>query len=133
MSFFESLTRRVNEVDSLLCVGLDPHPDDLASPTARSASEFCLNLIQATASVAAAYKPNSAFFEALGAQGIEILQQIIASIPQGIPVILDAKRGDISSTADAYARAAFLTLGAHAITINPYLGHDSIEPFLADR
>lgn len=132
MSFFERLTRRVNEADSLLCVGLDPHPDDLPSPTAISAKEFCLNLIRATASVAAAYKPNSAFFEALGAQGIEVLQQIIASIPQGIPVILDAKRGDISSTADAYARAAFLTLGAHAITINPYLGRDSIEPFLAD-
>ena len=132
MSFFKRLLKRINEVDSLLCVGLDPHPDDLTYPTAQSALEFCLKLIQSTAGVAAAYKPNSAFFEAFGPQGIEVLQQIIASVPQEIPVILDVKRGDISSTADAYARTAFLTLGAHAVTINPYLGHDSIEPFLVN-
>ena len=131
MSFFDRLCQRVIEVDSLLCVGLDPHPDDLATATAESAREFCLRLIQATASVAAAYKPNIAFFEAFGAAGIEVLQQVIASVPKGIPVILDAKRGDIASTAEAYARSVFEILGAHAVTINPYLGRDSIEPFLA--
>jgi uridine monophosphate synthetase len=100
--------------------------------TADAAREFCLNLIQATAKVAAAYKPNIAFFEAFGAPGIVALQHVIAAVPRDIPVILDAKRGDIASTADAYAKAVFQTLGAHAVTINPYLGRDSIEPFLSD-
>jgi uridine monophosphate synthetase len=132
MTFFERLNQRINEVNSILCVGLDPHPDDLPTPTASAAKEFCIHLIEVTSHVAAAYKPNSAFFEAYGAAGIDVLQQIIAYIPKGIPVILDAKRGDIASSSEAYASAAFETLGAHAITINPYLGRDSIEPFLAD-
>ncbi|OGO64833.1 MAG: orotidine 5'-phosphate decarboxylase, partial [Chloroflexi bacterium RBG_19FT_COMBO_47_9] len=118
MSFFEWLSQRVKQVDSLLCVGLDPHPDDLSATTADGAREFCLNLIHATSKVAAAYKPNIAFFEAFGAPGIEALQHIIAAVPRDIPVILDAKRGDIASTADAYARAVFKTLHAHAVTIN---------------
>ena len=86
----------------------------------------------ATAAAAAAFKPNAAFFELYGGEGVEALRQVIASIPEGIPVILDAKRGDIASTAEAYARAAFTTLGAHAITANPYLGGDALAPFLAD-
>jgi uridine monophosphate synthetase len=132
MSFFNRLEQRVKEIDSLLCVGLDPHPDDLTAPTAEAAKEFCFNLIQVTANIAAAFKPNSAFFEVFGPQGISALQEVIASIPSEIPVILDAKRGDIASTAEAYARSAYEVLGAHAITINPYLGHDSLEPFLKD-
>jgi uridine monophosphate synthetase len=132
MSFFKRLEKRVRQVDSLLCVGLDPHPDDIPSETAESARQFCLSLIQATASVAAAYKPNIAFFEAFGPSGIEVLQGVIASIPEEIPVILDAKRGDIASTADAYVRAVFQVLRAHGVTINPYLGRDSVEPFLTD-
>jgi uridine monophosphate synthetase len=130
MSFFAQLSQRVREIDSLLCVGLDPHPADLALPTAEAAREFCLRLIEATADLAASFKPNIAFFEAFGAQGMEVLKQVISSIPEGIPVILDAKRGDIASTAEAYAQAAFQTLGAHAVTLNPYLGHDSLGPFL---
>jgi uridine monophosphate synthetase len=132
MSFFARLTQRVNEVDSLLCVGLDPYPEDLPSATAESAREFCLGLIQATNHVAAAYKPNIAFFEEYGPSGIAALQVVIASVPTGIPVILDAKRGDIASITESYARSVFQTLGAHAVTINPYLGGDSIEPFLVD-
>lgn len=132
MSFFERLTRRVIEADSLLCIGLDAHPDDLSNPTAAGARDYCLNLIEATASEAAAFKPNIAFFEAFGAAGISALQEVIASIPSGIPVIVDAKRGDIASTATAYAQAIFQGLGAQAVTINPYLGYNSIEPFLAD-
>jgi uridine monophosphate synthetase len=132
MSFFKRLEKRVKQVDSLLCVGLDPHPDDLPSATAEAARQFCLSLIQATASVAAAYKPNIAFFEAFGPSGIEVLQGVIASIPEEIPVILDAKRGDIASSAEAYARSVFQTLGADGVTINPYLGRDSVEPFLTD-
>ena len=132
MSFFEKLSQRVREVDSLLCVGLDPHPDDLLTASAESAKEFCLGLIKATYDVVTAYKPNIAFFEAFGPAGISALQQVIASIPSNIPVILDAKRGDIASTAAAYVQAIFQVLGAHAVTINPYLGHDSVEPFIAD-
>ncbi|MFZ0532086.1 MAG: orotidine-5'-phosphate decarboxylase [Anaerolineales bacterium] len=132
MSFFARLSKRVQEADSLLCVGLDPHPADLTAPTVESAQDFCLRLIELTADLVAAFKPNIAFFEAFGPAGILALQRIISNIPNNIPVILDAKRGDIGSTAEAYAKAAFQVLGAHAVTINPYLGHDTIEPFLAD-
>lgn len=132
MNFFSSLENRVREVDSLLCVGLDPHPQDLDRPTPDAARSFCLNLIAETHESAAAYKPNMAFFEAFGPPGIEVLQEVIQSVPDGIPVILDAKRGDIASTAEAYAVAIFETLGADAVTLNPYLGYDAIAPFLSD-
>jgi uridine monophosphate synthetase len=89
-------------------------------------------LIKATADLALAYKPNAAFFEALGPRGWEVLAEVIAAIPQGIPVILDAKRGDIASTAEAYARSAFEMLKVQALTVNPYLGYDAVKPFLAD-
>ena len=129
-TFFETLEKRARQADSLLCIGLDPHPQDLSENTARAALDFCLRLIEATSDVAAAYKPNAAFFEVFGPAGIEALQLVIAAVPEGIPAILDAKRGDIASTAEAYARAAFDTLGAGAVTINPYLGRDALEPFL---
>ena len=131
-SFFSRLETRARAINSLLCVGLDPHPADLAAPTAGAARDFCLRLIAATADVAAAFKPNAAFFEQFGAEGMAALRDVIAAVPDEVPVLLDAKRGDIASTAEAYARAAFETLGADAITLNPYLGHDSLEPFLAD-
>lgn len=128
--FFDRLEERARAVDSLVCVGLDPHPADLPEDSARGAREFCLRLIRATQGSAAAYKPNAAFFEAYGSAGFAALQDVIAAVPADIPVILDAKRGDISSTAQAYARAAFTALGAGAVTLSPYLGRDSIEPFL---
>ena len=109
-------------INSLLCVGLDPHPADLAAPTAAAARDFCLRLIEATADVAVAFKPNAAFFEQFGAEGMAALRDVIAAVPDEVPVLLDAKRGDIASTAEAYARAAFETLGADAITLSPYLG-----------
>jgi uridine monophosphate synthetase len=130
--FFSLLEQRARRVDSLLCVGLDPHPADLSAPTPQAARDFCLRLIDATADQAAAFKPNAAFFEAFGPEGVEVLRQVIAAVPEGIPVILDAKRGDIASTAQAYARAAFQVLGAGAVTLSPYLGYDSLEPFLDD-
>jgi len=132
MSFFSRLEQRALQADSLLCVGLDPHPADLPAPTASAAKDFCLRLIEATAELAAAYKPNAAFFEALGPEGFAALGEVIAAVPRSIPVLLDAKRGDIASTAEAYARAAFDTLAAQAITINPYLGRDAVEPFIQD-
>ncbi len=132
IGFFSSLTERVTRSCSLLCVGLDPHPADLPAPTAAAARDFCLRLIETTADLAAAFKPNMAFFEQFGAEGIIALQDVIAAVPDDIPVVLDAKRGDIASTAEAYARAAYETLGADAITLSPYLGRDSLMPFLAD-
>jgi len=132
VSFFTRLTARAQVADSLLCVGLDPHPELLAGGGAAAARALCLRLIEAAAPDACAFKPNSAFFEAFGPEGIEILAEVIAAVPQGIPVILDAKRGDIPSSAEAYARMAFETLGAHAVTLSPYLGRDSLEPFLRD-
>lgn len=139
-TFFSFLQRRVDDCSSLLCVGLDPHVDDLSAPTGAAAQEFCLRLVRATSRYAAAFKPNAAFFEALGPDGWHALKAVIDGIRleserlgSHIPVILDAKRGDIASTAEAYARSAFDVLGADAITLNPYLGRDSIEPFIRDR
>lgn len=132
MGFFSHLESRVRGVDSLLCVGLDPHPADLLTQSPVAIQDFCLRLIEATADIAAAYKPNAAFFEAFGSEGLAVLQKVIAAVPKGIPVILDAKRGDIASTGQAYARAAFQTLKASAVTVNPYLGYDALEPFLSD-
>jgi len=136
-SFFSFLEKRVDDCSSLLCVGLDPHVSDLTEPTAAGARTFCLNLVKQTAPYAAAFKPNAAFFEQFGAEGWTVLKQVIDAIAEEsarrgslIPVILDAKRGDISSTAEAYAKSAFETLGAHCITLSPYLGKDSIEPFI---
>jgi len=136
-TFFSFLEKRVDDCSSLLCVGLDPHIPDLKEPTAASARDFCLNLVKQTARYAAAFKPNAAFFEVFGAEGWAALKEVINAIQDEsnrmgsmIPVILDAKRGDIASTAETYAKSAFETLGAHCITLNPYLGHDSIEPFI---
>lgn len=137
-AFFSFVERRVQDTSSLLCVGLDPHPSDLDSPGADAALEFCLRLVRATLPYAAAYKPNVAFFERLGPPGWEVLKHVIDMIHElsagsTAPVILDAKRGDIASTAEAYATSAFETLGADCITLSPYLGKDSIEPFLSDH
>ncbi len=131
-AFFSMLEDRARKTGSLLCVGLDAHPADLAAPTAQAARDFCLRLIEKTADIALAYKPNAAFFEVFGAEGWSALAEVIAAAPEGIPMILDAKRGDISSTAEAYAKAAFETLKAQAITLSPYLGHDSLEHFIKD-
>jgi uridine monophosphate synthetase len=131
-SFSSLLEERARQVNSLLCVGLDPHPVDLPEHTPAAAKAFCLRLIEATADLALAFKPNAAFFEALGAPGWEVLAEVIAAVPEGIPVILDAKRGDIAATSELYARSAYTALKADAVTVNPYLGYDSIKPFLAD-
>jgi orotidine 5'-phosphate decarboxylase subfamily 2 len=137
-TFFSFLAKRVDDSSSLLCVGLDPHPSDLPAPTAEAARAFCLHIVKETASFAAAFKPNAAFFESYGPEGWIALTDVIAAVQvesdrlgSMIPVILDAKRGDIASSAEAYARSAFEQLGAHAITLSPFLGKDSLDPFLA--
>jgi orotidine-5'-phosphate decarboxylase len=114
--------------DSLLCVGLDPDPARL--PEGVEMREFLLGVVDATAEYASCFKPNIAFFEPELGAGIELLRELIAVVPDEIPVLLDAKRGDIGHTAEAYARAVFDALGADAVTLNPYLGRDSLEPFL---
>jgi uridine monophosphate synthetase len=136
-SFFSFLEKRVDDCSSLLCIGLDPHINDLSAPTAASARNFCLDLVKQTSRYAAAFKPNAAFFEVFGAEGWTALKDVIDAIQDEsnrmgsmIPVILDAKRGDIASTAEAYAKSAFESLGAHCITLSPYLGKDSIDPFI---
>ncbi len=136
-TFFTFLERRVDDCSSLLCVGLDPHVSELPEPSAEAARDFCIRIVKATAPYAAAFKPNAAFFEVFGADGWMALKQVIEAIQEEsrrlgsrIPVILDAKRGDIASTAEAYAVSAFENLGADCITLSPYLGGDSIEPFI---
>jgi len=136
-SFFSFLEKRVDDCSSLLCIGLDPHVNDLSAPTAASARDFCLNLVKQTSRYAAAFKPNAAFFEVFGADGWTALKEVIDAIKEEsnrmgsmIPVILDAKRGDIASTAEAYAKSAFENLDVDCITLSPYLGKDSIGPFI---
>ncbi|CAM9844756.1 unnamed protein product, partial [Discosporangium mesarthrocarpum] len=131
--FFDKLVTRAEAIDSLLCVGLDPHVSELGDDqSAASAKAYCARIIAATCDVAVAYKPNAAFFEAFGADGVAALKEVIGMVPQEIPVLLDVKRGDIGSTAAAYATASFDELGAHAVTINAYLGKDTVRPFLTN-
>jgi orotidine-5'-phosphate decarboxylase len=114
--------------DSLLCVGLDPDP--ALMPPGVKTLDFLRSIIEATAGLVCCYKPNAAFFEVDGAAGWETLRATIEAVPDDIPVLLDAKRGDVGHTAEFYARAVFDTLGADAVTANPYLGSDGLEPFL---
>jgi len=114
-----------------LCVGLDPVPDRLPegiTPDRDGIGRFVGAIIEATSPYAVAYKPNAAFYEALGSWGWEILEGIREAIPSDKLFILDAKRGDIGHTADRYAHMAFRHLGADAITASPYLGEDSVAP-----
>jgi uridine monophosphate synthetase len=131
-SFMTKLEARCRSGRSLLCVGLDPRPDGsrgLATPAA--VVERNRRVIEATVPYAACYKPNIAFYEAYGLQGLEALRSTLAMIPPEVPVILDAKRNDIGQTAVAYARAVFEQWGVGAVTLNPYLGPESLAPFLA--
>ncbi|HSN75518.1 MAG TPA: orotidine-5'-phosphate decarboxylase [Anaerolineae bacterium] len=138
LSFDDRLVQAVAANRSLLCVGLDPDPaafpacfDSRALASGQALLDWGRRLIDQTADLVCCYKPNVAFYEQFGAAGWEALRQTIAAVPAGIPVLLDAKRGDIGSTATAYARAAFDVLGADAVTLSPYLGRDSVAPFLA--
>ncbi len=128
-AFVERLRAAANRNRSRLCVGLDPDPARIAGGDVLA---WARSIIDATADLVCAYKPNIAFFEALGLRGHETLRRVIDRVPDDIPVLIDAKRGDIGSTAEAYARSLFDILGADAVTVSPYLGEDSIRPF-ADR
>jgi orotidine-5'-phosphate decarboxylase len=134
MSFMASLKTRWSHSNSLVCVGLDPEPAKIpahlrAQPDAVFA--FCRAIVDATADLVCCFKPQIAHFAALGEEAAltRLIAHIHAEHP-GVPVILDAKRGDIGSTAQNYATEAFDRFGADAVTANPYLGRDSVQPFL---
>lgn len=133
-SFFENLESVCREKQTLLCIGLDPrfeHADPERS--AQLALKRNREVIEQTLPHAACYKPNIAFYEAYGPPGLEALRATLDLIPEGMPVILDAKRNDIGQTASAYARAIFQHYGVDSVTLNPYLGRESMQPFLAYR
>lgn len=127
MRFAERLQQRIETTGSRLCVGLDPRPGegDLASTR-----DFLHQVVAETAVWAAAFKPNMAYFEALGIAGIRLLEELLAAMPDDVPVILDAKRSDIGETQKYYAQGYFAGWNVDAVTLNPFLGYDSIEPFL---
>ena len=147
-SFLEKLEARIAITNSLLCVGLDPHENELYSTnpnpddpnvSRRSTADhcdaiytFCKNLIDATLEYTCCYKPNIAFFECVGPEGLAVLHRICTEliVPHHVPILLDVKRGDIGSTATAYAQACYEALPADAITVSPLMGYDSIQPFL---
>lgn len=127
MTFREKLLAAARAHRSWLCVGLDPDPARMPLP---DVAAFNRAIIEATAELVCAFKPNLAFYEALGLPGLRALEQTLKAIPAGIPVIADAKRGDVGPSAQAYARALFETWGFDAATVNPYGGGDAVEPFL---
>jgi len=135
-AFFEKLEACAADHNSRLCVGLDPRPEKIPEPWKfESDPVFAFNraIINATAEHVCAFKPNFAFYEALGTAGMESLKKTIACVPKEIPVIADAKRGDIGSTAEAYASAIFDYYRCDGVTLNPLLGKDSLQPFLNRR
>ena len=131
MNFLEKLSKASKKNRSLLCVGLDPDP--ALMPEEVGVFEFNKAIIDATADLVCAYKPNIAFYEALGNEGLDALKRTRDYIPGDIPVIVDAKRGDIGNTARAYARSLFDYFNFDATTVSPYLGFDSLEPFIQYR
>ena len=131
LTFRERLHAAARKNDSWVCVGLDPDLSKLPGkrPQAEEARAFLLDVVDRTKDLVCAYKPNAAFFEAIGEGGHETLAAVCAHARRFAPVILDAKRADIGNTAKAYAAWAYDRLGADAITAAPYMGRDSVEPF----
>jgi len=127
MKFTDKLLNASRKNKSWLCIGLDPDPELMPGV---DVLQFNKTIIEATCDLVCAYKPNLAFYEALGTEGLVILEKTVKYVAGDIPVIADAKRGDIGNTAKAYAKALFSILGFDAATVSPYLGFDSIEPFI---
>jgi len=133
-TFLERLRSAARTNESWLCIGLDPDPalapsEILTDDAAEWVPRFLGGIVDATRDLVCCYKPNIAFFEALGLPGQQALRLVVKALPSDIPVLIDAKRGDTPQTMLAYARALFDELGADAVTVNPYLGRDSLEPF----
>lgn len=135
MSFLTKLAAASRARDSIVCVGLDPEPSLIPDSLGRgpqAALRFLRRIVRATSDHACAYKPNLAFYERYGSAAFDVLSLVLQAIPDDIPVILDAKRGDVPNTAIAYADALFGAFRADAVTVAPYLGLDAIEPFCRD-
>ncbi len=134
MTFIEKLSAAWASNDSLLCVGLDPDVSKFPAELAQQPDAivtFCKAIIDASADLACAFKPQIAYFAALRAEGqLEDICRYIKSAYPAIPIILDAKRGDIGATAEQYAREAFERYDADAVTVNPYMGYDSVAPYM---
>jgi orotidine-5'-phosphate decarboxylase len=134
MTFLDKLRAAERQNGSLLCVGLDPEPAKFPASLKGDASriyDFCARIVDATADLAIAFKPQIAYFAAYRAEGqLEQLMEHMRRNAPHVPVILDAKRGDIGSTAEQYAREAFERYGADAVTLSPFMGFDSVEPYL---
>jgi orotidine-5'-phosphate decarboxylase len=129
----ELLVSEIRRKNSFLCVGLDPDILKLPShlpKTAEGVKEFCFEIIKTTMDYCVSYKLNVAFFESLGWEGFKVFEEIVAAIPKTHFIIADAKRGDIGNTSEHYARAFFERMNCDALTINPYMGRDSVKPFL---
>lgn len=137
MDYTQKLKKAILQANSSLCVGLDPNLDRIPDSVKkthpepeRRVVEFLKKVIDVTSDSCAAYKPNLAFFEALGSKGLSVFQEIIQYIPDDKIIIADAKRGDISSTAEHYAKAYFESFDVDAVTLNPLMGFESLAPFL---
>jgi orotidine-5'-phosphate decarboxylase len=131
--YFDRLAAAMERNQSHLCVGLDLIPEMLPEEVWRDTDGFVhfgRSIIEATADLVCAYKPNLAFYESMGGGGYHTLRKVVEAVPASIPVIADGKRGDIGNTSLAYARAIFDRLGFDATTVNPLLGFDGIEPFI---
>lgn len=134
MNFNEKLRSAARTNKSWLCIGLDPELTKIPvsfGDGIEALLKFNQTIIDLTRDLVCAYKPNAAFYEAHGLKGWELLHETIKYIPPQIPIILDCKRGDIGNTSKMYAQAAFDILGVDAVTVNPYMGKDSVEPFLS--
>ena len=133
-TYLDRLAARSAVVGTVLCLGIDPDPDTLPAAFSRDVAgieRFALRLVEVAARHAAAVKPNLAFFEAFGSAGMAALERVRAAVPADVPVVADAKRGDIGSTAARQAVALYDVLGADAITVSPYLGEEAIAPLLS--
>lgn len=128
MNFVEKLKMVNQKNQTLVCIGLDPDPKLM--PEKMSVYDFNKAIIEATSDLVCGYKPNLAFYEAMGDEGMDALKRTIKCIPSDVVTIGDAKRGDIGNTSKAYAKSLFDIFGFDAATVNPYLGFDAIEPFL---
>ena len=136
MSALKDLQKIQLETKSIICLGLDLDPKRMPQDYAKTVKgmfDFAVHIIDATADLVCAYKPNLAFYESLGSDGISLLKQIVTRIPREILVILDGKRGDIGNTAAHYADALFSKFKADWVTLNPYMGYDSLRPFLEHK
>jgi orotidine 5'-phosphate decarboxylase subfamily 2 len=167
LTFEEKLKHRIDEIQSILCVGLDPHIHELFPPNhndddddpqsswqytedeiCQRAYTFCKTIIEQTQHITVCYKPNIAFFEALSStHGMMTLHRVLSFIPSYIPILLDVKRGDIGTTANAYAQACYDSWSlsstssssssspvvVDAVTLSPLMGYDSIEPFITGK